>query len=289
MSSREEPAAPVGTGQIPDYETYDFASVWRGRGIADAAERAIVRMWALPGGGSALDLGGGFGRITGVLEALYKNVFMVDYSRRNLNAAVTRLRKTTTLVRCELEALPFEDNAFDFISLIRVMHHIAEPRRLLAEVARVGRDGGTFAMSDPSVVTQRLLKRGEKNGPGGCVGVGPQGHLIYATRLEQYDDPSLVREEIRGVGWFDNKIGVRLQRLGPLSSVDVATSKLWPAKTNLFLRFRVSKNGTHSPANAPAVVCVCGGTIAQGKCVRCGRQYGRVFDLAAARSSGPGK
>lgn len=142
LTSREALESPVKGRQIPDYETYDFASVWRGRGLADSAEKALVEMWARPGGESCLDLGGGFGRITSVLEPLYRDVFIVDYSRRNLNGAASRLRRTATLVRCELEVLPFEDDAFDFISLIRVMHHIPTPSQLLAEVARVGRDGG---------------------------------------------------------------------------------------------------------------------------------------------------
>ncbi len=240
------------------------------------------------GGESCLDLGGGFGRVTRVLEPLYRDVFMLDYSKRNLMAASARLRKSTTLVRCELGTLPFEDDAFDFISLIRVMHHIPDPAPLLSEVARVGRDGATFVMSDPNAVTQRLLRKTSALPDGGVVGVGPQGHLIYATRLEEYKDPSLVREEIRGVGLFDNAVGIRLERLSPLSSIDVGTSRLWPAKTNLFLRFKVRKPRTHGPARAePHVLCRCGGRILNGSCQACGRKYGRIIDLVEPEAGRP--
>jgi len=143
-------------------------------------------------------------------------------------------------------------------------------------------------MSDPNVVTQRLLKKGGATGPGGSVGVGPQGHMIYATRLEQYHHPSLVREEIRGVGWFDNKAGVKLERLSPLSSFDVNTSRLWPAKTNLFLKFRISKTGAKArPRRAPAALCACGGRISQESCEGCGRKYGRIIDLVEGDEAWP--
>ena len=221
--------------------------------------------------------------MTSVLEPLYREVFMVDYSRRNLRAASGRLRSTTTLVRCELGALPFEDDTFDFVSLIRVMHHIPDPAPLLAEVARVGRDGATFVMSDPNAVTQRLLRKSGARSDGGVVGVGPQGHLIYATRLEKYQDQSLVREEIRGVGLFDNAVGIRLEKLAPLSSIDVGTSRLWPVKTNLFLRFKVRKvRGDGPTLRAPHVLCVCGGRISSESCQDCGRKYGRIIDLVEA-------
>ncbi len=49
MNSREALVAADRGSQIPDYENYDFYSVWLGRGIADAAERMLVYRWARPG------------------------------------------------------------------------------------------------------------------------------------------------------------------------------------------------------------------------------------------------
>jgi len=259
---------------IPDYETYDFATAWQRRSLEDFAERMLVHSWAR-GGESCLDLGGGFGRITQVLEPLYRRSFMLDYSKRNLIAASRRLRKTT-LVRCELGKLPFEDDSFEFISLIRVMHHIREPSRLLAEVARVGRDSGTFVMSVPNPATGQLKNRGRTDRQ--AVGKGPQGHAIFPTRLAGYVNPNLQRMEIRGVGLFDNRIGATLERLSPLASLDVRTSRLWPAKSQLFLRFVITKDGSKQ-GTTPAVLCDCGGRILEGRCEDCGRSYGPVVDL----------
>ena len=84
------------------------------------------------------------------------------------------------------------------------------------------------------------------------------------------------RAEILGVGAFDNRIGRRLERLSPLVTLDVKTSRLWPAKPMLFARYRVRKA---EGRNEPYVKCGCGGTIVDGRCERCGRSYGRIIDL----------
>jgi SAM-dependent methyltransferase len=264
---------------IPDYETYDFSSVWRGRGLADAAERRLVEGWALPGGDACLDLGGGFGRITKVLEPHFDRVFMLDYSKRNLLAAASRLSQKTTLVRSDLSSLPFHDDTFDFVSLVRVIHHVSDHEALLSEVVRVGRDGGTFVMSEANSITKAL--RRER----GRVFKSSNGHIIYPSRLSLYRNRSLVREEIRGVGLFDNRISGKFQRLAPLSQFDVRTSRFWPAKMNLFIKFKISKSARRTRSrNEPHVLCVCGGEIVGNGCMRCDRRYGRVVDLVEARN-----
>ena len=260
---------------VPDYETYDFATTWKGRSVEDSAERRLVRLWAGEGGAACIELGGGFGRITQDLERLFRRTFMLDYSRRNLLAASRKLRNTT-LVRCGLARLPFPESSFEFIALIRVMHHIPEPSRLLSEVARVGRNGGTFVMSVPNPFTGRLKRTGGAQGH--VAWRGPQGHVIFATRLEAYSNPGLELEEIRGVGLFDNRLGSKLERLSPLSAFDLLTSRLWPVKSQLFLRFSIRKEGSSKP-NEPLVACNCGGTIVDGRCRRCGRKYGAMIDL----------
>ncbi len=274
-------AAPDGRApdEIPDYETYDFSSVWRGRGLADAAERRLVEGWALPGGDACLDLGGGFGRVTKVLEPHFHRMFMLDYSRRNLLAASSKLSQKTTLVRSDLGSLPFHDDAFDLVSLVRVIHHVSDHAALLSEVVRVGRDGGAFVMSEANSITKAL--RRER----GRVVKSSNGHLIYPSRLSRYGNRSLVREEIRGVGLFDNRISAKFQRLAPLSLFDVGTSRLWPVKMNLFIKFKISKGaGRTTSRNEPHVICVCGGEIVGNACTGCERRYGRIVDLVEARN-----
>jgi ubiquinone/menaquinone biosynthesis C-methylase UbiE len=45
-------------------------------------------------------------------------------------------------------ALPFEDETFDACRADRVLHHLVEPPKALAEMARVARPGGRVVVSD---------------------------------------------------------------------------------------------------------------------------------------------
>jgi len=254
-------------GEIPDYERYDYSTVWRGRSIEDRVEKEIVSRWA--SGETGVELGGGFGRITQVIEKRVGQMFMLDYSLSNLRRASSRLERTT-LVRGTLQRLPFDESVFDFVALIRVIHHVPDPEALLAEVVRVARDGGTFVLG-----IANAFDRGHKTEEG-QVRVSPEGHRIYPTPLARYRHQGLEREEVLGVGAFDNRFGRKVERLSPLATLDLKTSRLWPAKSMLFARYRVKKG---AGKNEPQLKCTCGGTIRERRCDGCGRTFGQIIDL----------
>jgi len=253
--------------EIPDYEKYDYSAVWKGRRIEDIVEKAIVSRWAV--GETGIELGGGFGRITQVIEKRVRQTFMLDYSLNNLWRASSRLKKTT-LVRSTLERLPFDDSVFDFIALIRVIHHVPDPDALLAEVVRVARNGATFVLG---IANQFDIGRRKDAAP---LRISPEGHRIYPTPLARYVHTGLERVEVLGVGVFDNRLGRKVERLSPLATLDLKTSRLWPAKSMLFVRYRVTKPEGKNEAH---VKCGCGGPIIEGRCDSCGRAYGRIVDL----------
>jgi SAM-dependent methyltransferase len=53
------------------------------------------------------------------------------------------------IVRGSAEALPFPDDSFDALTMLDVLEHLPDPRRALAEVARVLRPGGTLLLTVP--------------------------------------------------------------------------------------------------------------------------------------------
>ena len=252
------------TDSIPDYERYDYSVVWRRRGIEDGAEKAVVSRWAA--GRTGIERAGGFGRLTEVIEKKVGRMFMLDYSLSNLERASERLR-ATTLVRAPMDELPFDDSVFDFVALVRAIHHVPEPDAVLDEVVRVARDGATFVLG---------IANGGTGRESSFVTVTADGHRIYSTPLLRFDREGLERVEVRGVGAFDNALGRRLERLAPLSKLDVETSRLWPVKPMLFVRYRVRKEPGE---NEPVVRCRCGGAVLAGRCEACGRSYGRIVDL----------
>ena len=96
------------------------------------------------------DLGCGTGQVTATLAPFVNGVIAVDSSTAMLHAARKRLHgvDNVDLRRGELEALPIDDGRLDAATLMVVLHHVAEPARALAEVARTLKPGGRVVVVD---------------------------------------------------------------------------------------------------------------------------------------------
>jgi len=96
------------------------------------------------------DLGCGTGELAASLAPFVARVIGVDASKPMLAAARRRLddARNVELRAGELEALPIGDGELDAAVLFLVLHHVAEPARALAEVARVLKPGGRVLVVD---------------------------------------------------------------------------------------------------------------------------------------------
>jgi ubiquinone/menaquinone biosynthesis C-methylase UbiE len=96
------------------------------------------------------DLGCGTGQVSAALAPFVARVVAVDASAAMLQAAKKRLHgfDNIDLRRGELEALPIDDGQLDAATLMLVLHHVPEPARALAEVARVLAPGGRVILVD---------------------------------------------------------------------------------------------------------------------------------------------
>jgi ubiquinone/menaquinone biosynthesis C-methylase UbiE/DNA-binding transcriptional ArsR family regulator len=96
------------------------------------------------------DLGCGTGQVTAALAPFVARVIAVDGSAAMLQAAKKRLHgiDNVDLRRGELEALPIDDSRLDVAMLTLVLHHLPEPERALAEIARVVKPGGRAIVVD---------------------------------------------------------------------------------------------------------------------------------------------
>ncbi len=118
-----------------------------GRAYEDAAE-AIALKRLLPESGSfMLELGAGAGRNTPRYRN-YQRVALVDYSRTQLEQARERLGENTRYlyVAADIYKLPFVDGRFDGATMIRTLHHMAEPELALSQVRRVMAPEGVFIL-----------------------------------------------------------------------------------------------------------------------------------------------
>jgi ubiquinone/menaquinone biosynthesis C-methylase UbiE/DNA-binding transcriptional ArsR family regulator len=96
------------------------------------------------------DLGCGTGQVTASIAPFVARVIAVDGSAAMLQAARKRLHGTDNvdLRRGELEALPIDDARLDAATLMLVLHHVPDPNKALADVARVLKPGGRVLMVD---------------------------------------------------------------------------------------------------------------------------------------------
>jgi ubiquinone/menaquinone biosynthesis C-methylase UbiE len=96
------------------------------------------------------DLGCGTGQVSASIAPFVEKVIAVDTSAAMLQAARKRLQSfgNVDLRRGEIEALPIDDARLDAATLMLVLHHVPEPERALAEVARVLKPRGRAIVVD---------------------------------------------------------------------------------------------------------------------------------------------
>jgi ubiquinone/menaquinone biosynthesis C-methylase UbiE len=124
---------------------YDYTQYWNNRDYEHAAEEAALRR-LLEGRhfARAADVGGGFGRLCLLLREYADHVTLAEPSRTQLEAAEKVLAGTDIdKVQTQADDLAFDDASLDLLTMVRVMHHIPEPSKEFAEIARVLRPGGT--------------------------------------------------------------------------------------------------------------------------------------------------
>jgi SAM-dependent methyltransferase len=100
--------------------------------------------------GSALDVGCGTGALAARLAAAGLEMSGADPSEGMLEILRARAPNVRT-VHASATALPFEDDSFDLVMSVAVMHHIAvaaDVRQALAEMVRVARPAGRILVWD---------------------------------------------------------------------------------------------------------------------------------------------
>jgi ubiquinone/menaquinone biosynthesis C-methylase UbiE/DNA-binding transcriptional ArsR family regulator len=96
------------------------------------------------------DLGCGTGTVSHWLSQFCERIIAVDASKEMLEAAQENLagQEHVELRQGSLEKLPVETCELDVALLMLVLHHLPEPRRVLAEAARTLKPGGRLLILD---------------------------------------------------------------------------------------------------------------------------------------------
>jgi ubiquinone/menaquinone biosynthesis C-methylase UbiE len=135
---------------ICDYEGSDYQErFWDrgGREYEDRAEAVALRRLLPEGRGSLLEVGAGAGRNSPRYSG-FERVVLLDRSHTQLRQAQARLGRPGRYryVVADVYRLPFAPGTFDAATMIRTLHHMADPEGALRQVRRVLGSGALFIL-----------------------------------------------------------------------------------------------------------------------------------------------
>jgi ubiquinone/menaquinone biosynthesis C-methylase UbiE len=142
MNKREVP--------VCDYEgsTYqrDFWDAG-GREYEDQVEAVAIKRLMPKRGSRLLEVGAGAGRNT-MRYTGFDQIVLLDYSRTQLEQAQARLGESERYiyVAADIYRLPFDSAVFDAATMIRTIHHLAEPRDALRNIHYSLAQGAMFVL-----------------------------------------------------------------------------------------------------------------------------------------------
>jgi ubiquinone/menaquinone biosynthesis C-methylase UbiE len=173
---------------------------------------------ALADGDHVLDVGCGTGEDARSIAGRFPGVSVVgiDASEDKIGEARARtlgLPRPVDFRAGDAYALPFEDETFDACRADRVFHHLVDPAKAVAEMARVTRPGGRIVVSDTDYdslvvealdlgLTRRILAHHADRMESGRIGrrlpgllldagLGPAVVTPYAAVATEYDEEVL--------------------------------------------------------------------------------------------------
>jgi ubiquinone/menaquinone biosynthesis C-methylase UbiE len=132
-----------------DDPKYNYMDYWAGREYEHAAEEmAIKRLLKGMHFEHAVDVGGGYGRLSRLLASFADRVTLAEPSQQQLDMAKIYLKDVPNIEHKLLQAANLKMSAAsaDLVMVVRVLHHLPDPAAEFKEVARVLRPGGSFIL-----------------------------------------------------------------------------------------------------------------------------------------------
>jgi ubiquinone/menaquinone biosynthesis C-methylase UbiE len=154
----------------------------------------LLRVAERTGTGRLLDIGCGTGFVISLLAKTFDEVHGIDPTRAMLDKVDTS-PGNITLHEGVAEDLPFPDASFDLVTAYSVLHHLADHRPALAEVARVLRPGGVFYVDlEPNRAFWQAVDQAERT---------------HGNRTEELDE--IVVRELRAVLHVEDDVKDRFE------------------------------------------------------------------------------
>ena len=126
---------------------HNYLKYWDGRDYEQAAEEIAIRKMI---GGKhfkhAVDIGGGYGRLSVVLREYADKVTLAEPSQQQLDISKDFLKGKPAVEAklAQAEKLPFKDGELDLAMIVRIIHHLPDPVPAFEEIHRVLKKDGYF-------------------------------------------------------------------------------------------------------------------------------------------------
>lgn len=151
------------TPPVCNYEGSDYQqSFWEqgGRAYEDLAEAIALKRMLPPSGKLMLELGAGAGRNT-PRYAGFERIVVLDYSTTQLEQAQERLGRSDKYiyVAADVYRLPFRSGLFDAATMIRVLHHMADAPKALAQIRETLQPGAVFILEFANKLNLKAILR----------------------------------------------------------------------------------------------------------------------------------
>jgi len=144
---------------ISDYNGYDYKKIfWESadRKYEDAADRMAIRRLLPTEMGNFVDIAGGYGRLADEYLPRAKSATVFDYSETELEQAKEIYGDQLKTKAGDIYSLPFPDDTFDVLMMIRATHHFKDMQKVSDELYRVLKPGGVAVIE---VANKRTLPR----------------------------------------------------------------------------------------------------------------------------------
>ena len=116
-----------------------FQKIWHTKKWSNLAEFLDMA------NGKLLDIGCADGTTTKQIKNSFPklNVTGIDLYKNAINFA-KKSPKGVTFIKADAHKLPFKNNTFDFVTAIEVLEHMHDSEKVVKEISRVLRPGGSF-------------------------------------------------------------------------------------------------------------------------------------------------
>lgn len=136
---------PTSKEVIADYNGYDYKKIfWEDadRKYEDMADRLAIRRLLPQHMSSFVDIAGGYGRLADEYLDRADVATLFDYSETELAQAHELYGDKIKTQPGDIYSLPFDDNSFDALMMVRATHHFDNMEKVTDELYRILKPGG---------------------------------------------------------------------------------------------------------------------------------------------------